>query len=95
MKLHELNKQRIRYRNYINLYLAVVSGMCIISLAIFGAYALATSYITTEGRVAEAQADTQKVLDYLNGEKVEIEKAGDTYGYRYTVKKELVQLKAI
>lgn len=76
----------------------MLAGVIIIVLSIFGAYALLTGYLDTEGKVAAAQADTQKAqvdtqmaLDFINGKLIEVDKAGN-FATVYTVKKELVKL---
>ena len=92
MTLHNINRWRIKHRYQLRIFCFMFAGVIIIVLSIFGAYVLLTGYLDNEGKVAAAQADTQRALDFVNGRAVEIEKAGNLATV-YTVKKELVKLK--
>lgn len=98
MKLHALNRQRLRYQHHIRISAVMAAAVIIFALAIYGAYMASVGFFTQEARIAEAraktteaEADTQKALNYIQGKGAELEIHGD-YAYKYTVVKELVQL---
>ena len=72
MKLHTINLYLIRHRNTLRAASFGFFGGVIAALAIFGAYALLTGYLDTEGRVKKAEQTAQDALDFVNGRKVEI-----------------------